>query len=272
MGLTGSRLAELAAIDFGIQGIGWALSSALKTERFYDCTGSLTYWILTLRARSYAQESAGHGELSLRQQVASACVLAWSLRLGSFLAKRAWKYGDSRFDKVKHNPKVFLIYWMVQGVWCFLTALPVYLQLSMPAEKPVPVGVVDYVAWAGWAAGFITEVVADSQKSAWREAGNKSFIDSGLFRYSQHPNYFGEMLLWVSLCASCVKGMGDSDRSYLPKLAALASPAFVCYLLRFVSGVPMLQKAALKKYGNDPSYQAYIARTNLLFPWFPRSA
>lgn len=274
------NLAELAAIDFGIQAVGWAVASALHTEKFYDVAGSLTYWTLVLRARSFASrpsqaKAAGEnakgvaGDLSLRQQFCSLAVLAWSLRLGLFLAKRAYQYGDSRFDKVKHKPRIFLIYWMIQGVWCFLTALPVYLQLSRDGPDTKPTGIIDILSWTGWSAGFVIEVVADMQKSAWKAAGNQGFVDTGIWRYSQHPNYFGEMLLWASLCISCINGQGK--KAWVSKLASLASPSFVIYLLRFVSGVPMLQKAAQQKYGTNADYLAYIARTNLLVPWIPRS-
>lgn len=265
------RLGELAAIDFGLQFAGWGVSSFLQTEKFYDVTGSLTFWAMILRSRSYvlkdeSGKDSGKG-LSLRQQICSLCVLAWSARLGLFLAKRAYQHGDSRFDKVKTKPGLFLVYWMVQGIWCFLTALPVYLSLSQPRVDASPTGLVDYCSWGGWLLGFVIEVLADMQKSGWKAAGNRGFTNCGVWKYSQHPNYFGEMLLWVSLCASCIKGLGFS---LAPKVAALASPAFVCYLLRYVSGVPLLQKASMAKYGTDPQYLAYIARTNLLAPWFPK--
>uniref|UniRef100_A0A7S2PWM4 Steroid 5-alpha reductase C-terminal domain-containing protein n=1 Tax=Zooxanthella nutricula TaxID=1333877 RepID=A0A7S2PWM4_9DINO len=114
---------------------------------------------------------------------------------------------------------------------------------------------------------MILEVAADMQKSRWKDAGNKGFIERGVWKYSQHPNYFGEMLLWASLCVSCTNGLPTAGQ----KALAIASPAFVCYLLRFVSGVPLLQKAAKAKYGGDPKYLQYVARTSLLVPWPPKS-
>lgn len=264
------RLGELATLDFGIQFIGWGIASLLKTERFYDTVGSLTYWAMTMRARAVAAEGAAEqGVLSLRQKVCSVCVLAWTTRLGLFLATRGWKYGDSRFDKVKHQPIKFLGAWFLQGTWCFLTALPLYLQLLTPQKEVVPVGALDVAAWTGWLSGFLIEVFADRQKSAWREAGNKGFINVGLWRYSQHPNYFGEILLWFSLYFSCIQDMGTS---WYPKLAGLASPSLVYLLLCHGSGIPMLKAAARRKYGNDPKYIDYISRTSLLVPWPPRQS
>lgn len=279
-----SKLCDIAATDFAIQIAGWAAASALHTERFYDATGALTYWTVMLKAYSYANRSkqsvtdggssagnnpsTGTGGASVRQKVVTSMVLAWSLRLGLFLALRGWKYGDSRFDKVKHQPKKFLIFWLLQGFWCFLTPLPAYLLLAKNSRDTAPLGVTDYAAWLGWAVGFVCETVADYQKSAFKETGNTGFMQSGIWRYSQHPNYFGEMLLWMSLCVTCNNGI-DSP---VAKLASLASPSFVSYLLLCVSGVPLLQKAALKKYGKDAAFLAYRARTSLLVPMLPRAS
>ena len=132
--LEAARMGELAAIDFGLNLVGWAAAATLQTEKFYDVTGSLTYWILILRARGMAAGTAGEAGMSARQQICSLCVLAWAARLGSMLVQRAHKYGDRRFDKVKTDPKKFLLYWTVQAVWCYITALPVYMTLSQ--ERP----------------------------------------------------------------------------------------------------------------------------------------
>jgi len=277
------KLADIAATDFSIQLAGWAVASTLQTEKFYDLTGAITYWTTILRAYSFANKAKrdaagsvttrdgtpaanGEGQASVRQKVSAAMVLLWSLRLGLFLGWRGWKYGDSRFEKVKYRPKAFLVYWMVQGFWCLLTPLPTYLLLSRTSKDTAPLGFSDYASWLGWVVGFVTEAVADAQKSLWKDAGNTGFMRSGLWRYSQHPNYFGEILLWASACVTCTNGL----ESWLAKICSLASPAFVAYLLMFVSGVPMLQRAAQKKYGRDPAFLAYRATTSLLVPMPPR--
>lgn len=261
-------MGELAAIDFGLNLVGWAAAATLQTEKFYDVTGSLTYWILILRARGMAAGTAGEAGMSVRQQICSLCVLAWAARLGSMLVQRAHKYGDRRFDKVKTDPKKFLLYWTVQAVWCYITALPVYMTLSQERRDTRPLGWTDYASWLGWLAGMTLEIVADRQKSAFKDAGNTGFISTGLWKYSQHPNYFGEMFLWASLSLSCLNSFGDA---VVPKLVALGSPAFVFYMLRYVSGVPLLQKMSLQKFGKDAAYNAYRARTSLLVPWFPQA-
>jgi len=268
-----TRFGELVGIDFLIQLVGWSIAAFLRTERFYDLTGSLTYWMLVLRALSFTNHTEQRdgrptaGAISSRQWVCALAVLAWSLRLGTFLARRGWKYGDSRFDKVKHQPATFLIYYLVQGLWCLLTPLPVYLVLTQRRQDSKPLECSDFASWAGWLIGFALEVVADRQKTTWKDAGNKNFMQTGLFHYSQHPNYFGEMLLWASLYVSCANGL----EGWAPKLISLASPAFVIYMLRFVSGVPMLQNAAQRKYGKDPLFVAYRSQTSLLVPWPARA-
>lgn len=279
-----SKLGDIAATDMAIQVAGWAVSSSLHTEKFYDATGAFTYWTVMLKAYSYANRSNksvtdgsasadgspanSTGGASVRQKVVTSMVLAWSLRLGLFLAVRGWKYGDSRFDKVKHQPKNFLAFWLVQGFWCLLTPLPAYLLLSKKSRDTAPLGLTDYASWFGWVVGFVTETIADYQKSAFKETGNTGFMQSGIWKYSQHPNYFGEMLLWMSLCVTCNNGID----SWVAKLASLSSPSFVSYLLMCVSGVPLLQKAAMKKYGKDAAFLAYRASTSLLVPLPPRAS
>jgi len=298
------KLREIAGVDFAIQLVAWAVAAALRTEKFYDATGALTYWTLILKAYAFANRSnqlkvvsssttdgrqrTPSGQLkrttsgqfeqlkvsnngngaSVRQKVVAAMVLVWSLRLGMFLGVRGWKYGDSRFTKLKHQPAPFLVVWMLQGFWCFITPLPAYLLLLRRPMDCARLGTSDYVAWCGWVLGFLTEAIADRQKSAWKAAGNTGFMQSGIWRYSQHPNYFGEIFLWICLTITSCNGL----EGWPAKIASLASPAFTSYLLLFVSGVPLLQKQALKKYGKDAAFLAYRARTSLLVPLPLRAA
>lgn len=285
------KLGEIVGMDFAVQLAAWAAASALHTEKFYDATGALTYWSLILKAYAFAnrnKQDASRSKTtdaslarqsdsssadnatgaSVRQKVVATMVLLWSLRLGSFLGYRGWKHGDSRFDKVKHKPATFLIFWMLQGFWCMLTPLPAYLLLLRTPGDNAPLVTSDYAAWCGWLVGFLTEAIADRQKSAWKDGGNTGFMQSGIWRYSQHPNYFGEISLWICLTLTCCNGL----EGWKAKLASCVSPSFTSYLLLCVSGVPLLQKAAMKKYGTDPAFLAYRARTSLLLPLPPRGA
>jgi steroid 5-alpha reductase family enzyme len=259
MGANLSLLLSLLEIDCLLQGLGFAVSAPLKTEKFYDLFGTGTFLVLIIKGVHAAMGRQALG-LSTRQIVNSSFVATWALRLGSFLFSRALSHGDKRFEKVKDNPKVFAMYWTIQAVWIFLTSLPVQLLLTVDSKEEV--GVRDYIGWTMWATGFFLQVTADRQKSAFRAvtANKDAFIHTGLWAASQHPNYCGEILMWSGLWLSC-----SSVFSGALHLSAL-SPLLVYYLLRHVSGVPILAKQGAKRWGHLAEYQAYLKSTPVLFP------
>ena len=114
-----------------------------------------------------------------------------------------------------------------------------------------------------WLLGFVVEATADWQKSAWRAdpAHKGRFIDAGLWSLSRHPNYCGEMTLWWGAAIIAAGGLGPGGAA-----AACVSPLFVSLLLQRVSGVPLLEQAAEKRWGGEPAFQAYKARTRRLLP------
>eukprot|EP00128_Syssomonas_multiformis_P006237 Colp12_sorted_trinity150504_noHs@750 len=189
-------------------------------------------------------------------------VLLWAFRLGSFLFTRILKDGrDTRFEKIKPNPVRFLVAWTIQGLWVFLTALPVYI-VDTSANNP-ELSAIDYAGWAIWVVGWLFEVVADRQKSAFRaDPKNKNkFITTGLWSISRHPNYFGEIVLWWGIFIAATPVLQGFQ--YL----AILSPLFVMFLLNRVSGVPLLEKKADKEWGDNPEYKAYKQRTPVLIPF-----
>ena len=152
--------------------------------------------------------------------------------------------------------------------------LPVIL-LSVKTNavaQDTPLTPVDLILMIGWFVGFIIEATADSQKMAFRnDPANKSkWINIGIWRYSRHPNYFGEILMW-----SCLAGLasntalvsGAPDLLYLH--SAWLSPVFTTVLLFFVSGVPLITKSGMKKWGSDPEYVHYMKNTSMCIPWTP---
>jgi steroid 5-alpha reductase family enzyme len=126
--------------------------------------------------------------------------------------------------------------------------------------------VIDLAALVGWTVGFLVEVSADIDKFTFRcDPSNKEkFITNGMWAYCRQPNYFGEILMWtsVALSVSCT----DSAKSVL--MFSWISPIFTAYLLLFVSGVPMVEAAGKKKWGENPEYLHYMKNTNLLIPGF----
>ena len=188
-------------------------------------------------------------------------VLIWAVRLGSFLFLRVKRDGrDRRFDEIKTRCLRFLFTWTLGGAWVFITMAAALAAISSSTQTGL-----DAFAIVGgllWLAGFAIEVIADRQKSAFRsEASNKQkFITSGLWSRSRHPNYVGEILLWIGIAVIALPAL--SGWQYV----TLISPVFVIFLLVRVSGIPMLEKSAAARWGEDPAYQEYVARVPALLP------
>merc|ERR1712045_887489 len=246
---------KILAVDMGIQWVAWGFSAALKTERFYDLTGSATFIALSYLSQQW---SKGFN----RQTIQSNMVMAWAFRLGSYLFIRILKDGkDKRFDKVRDNPARFFSFWTIQGVWVFVTLLPTLMLNNEKIDKPL--GKQDYLGWALWATGMFFEVVADYQKTAFRNdpSNQGKFITTGLWSLSRHPNYFGEITLWFGIylsCSSTFRGV-----QYL----SVISPLFICFLLTRVSGVPLLEKSGMKRWGELPAYKKYLEDVPVLIPF-----
>jgi len=236
-----------------------------QTEKYYDLTGSLTYITLTLGTLGTIVGATQ--SVHPRQIVASSLVIVWAVRLGSFLFMRITRdQKDGRFDELKPYFVAFFGTWTIQGTWVYLTGLAVWsVNSRAPAEQPA-IGWLDALGIAIWAVGFGIEVLADRQKAQWRKLPSSKgrYIDVGLWRYSRHPNYFGEFTLWVGqfvLCASAFTG-DDVTGTFVGAgwLCAL-SPAFVFFLLNFISGVPLLETRSDERWGSEEAYQAYKRET-----------
>ena len=193
-----SAVLYCAVLCIGVQWMAWIPASIAKTERFYDLTGGLTYLIVvgfSLWAGSQSEAP------SLRELIVSLLVVIWALRLSSFLYFRIHRTGkDGRFDRLKTSPIRFLVPWTIQGLWVFLTMI-VVIVINSQADSAPALGIWDAVGLSIWLLGFGIEVVADNQKTAFNKEPNNQgkWIDSGLWSYSRHPNYLGEILLWLSL-------------------------------------------------------------------------
>lgn len=248
----------LVGIIMGIQWIMGFVAVYFKTEKWYDATGSLTYLLVLILSFSTAVHFNG------RVLVLTICVMVWALRLGSFLLQRVSQTGeDKRFRQAKEDPLLFLIFWALQGLWINITLLPVFLLHRLPS-LPQRLGFMDHVWLLLWLVGFLLEVVADAEKTAFRANRHKKhpFITSGLWKYSRHPNYFGEIVMWIAIFLFCSAGMQPFEL-----VVSAISPVFLIVLLRFISGIPLLEQAGEKKWGKDPAYRAYKEKTNLLIPW-----
>ena len=238
-----------------VQIIGFIFGFIYQTERYYDFIGSLTYSSSTFII--YFSLPAK----SLTDSILLILVLTWSLRLGLFLFRRILEDGhDTRFDKPKQSFFHFLQYWTGQAMWVSFTCIAVYV--AMISQENNALSTVSLIGLFIWVVGFVIEVVADSQKRNFRkDLNNKGrFISTGLWSRSRHPNYFGEITLWVGISVISLNSL--SGIGYV----ALISPFFVYALLSKGSGIPLLERSADKKWGNESDYQEYKKGTPVLFP------
>ena len=226
---------------------------AAQTERYFDLTGSLTY--LTVVACGVAL-----GNRDPRALLLALLVGAWALRLGTFLFSRIRRDGvDHRFDALKPDFARFLLTWTLQGLWVFLTVSCALAAITAAAARPL--GALAVLGTAVWIAGFAIETTADRQKAVFRTdpANRDRFISTGLWAWSRHPNYCGEILLWIGVALIALPALSGWS------LVTLISPVFVYLLLTRISGIPLLESRSQAKWGDSPEYQAYKARTPVLW-------
>ena len=254
-----SAVLYCAVICIGMQWVAWIPASMAKTERFYDITGGLTFLaVVGFSLWAGAQSEAP----SLRELIVSLLVVIWSLRLSSFLYFRIHRTGkDGRFDRLKTSPIRFLVPWTIQGLWVFLTMI-VVIVINSQADSAPALGIWDALGLSIWLLGFSIEVIADNQKTAFNSEPNNQgkWIESGLWAYSRHPNYLGEILLWTGIACFGIPCFTGLERF------AWISPVFIYLLLTKLSGIPILDKRALEKWSDDIEYQKYRENTPALFP------
>ena len=243
-----------------VNGAFFAVAAARRTDVVTDLSYSLTFALLAVVLPfTGAREPV--------QLVASLLVVVWAVRLGAYLFWRILRMKvDHRFDGMREKPLRFARFWTLQAVTVAVVMLPVSYLLDR--DHPPGVGMWSVAGVAIWVIGLLVEAVADAQKAAFRakDENRGRFVASGLWRYSRHPNYFGEMLVWWGLFVYAVPVLHG------PAFAVVIGPVFITFLLLFVSGIPPLERSADEKYGGDPAYRDYKTRTSILVPLPPRSS
>ena len=249
-----------ALLAFTIQWCAFIPAYLNRTEIYYDLVGGITY-ILVICLALTVHIRTTHVVDNRTLLIATICGL-WALRLGSFLFRRILKAGfDSRFIKIKQDPLQFLMTWTMQGLWVIFT-LAAGLA-AMTSDHHLPLGWFGLIGAGIWLLGFSIEIIADRQKSEFRK-NNKGFITTGLWSWSRHPNYFGEILLWLGIAIIAFPVLEGW------RLFTLISPVFVFVLLVFVSGVRMLENSGMARWGEDDAYLSYVDRTSVLVPLPPK--
>lgn len=266
-GSDGSRTVGTIAV-FAVCGvlayvINWVVfvpSNLARTEHYFDLTGSATYLSVVAVALLLSDE------LDARAMIVGAMVVLWALRLGTFLFRRVRRAGkDGRFDEIKTDPLRFFMTWTLQGLWVLLTVACALAIITGVDREPI--GWVAIVGAVVWVAGFAIEVQSDRQKSTFKEdpANDGKFITTGLWAWSRHPNYFGEIVLWVGIAIMALPVLSGW------RWVTLVSPVFVFVLLTKVSGIPMLESRAEKRWGDTDEFRRYTANTPVLIPRRPKA-
>lgn len=250
-----TTIALLVGLAFLIQWLAFIPSYWRQTEKFFDLTGSLTFLIISTLALFLSPGVDG------RALLVWALVVTWATRLGTYLFSRVQKAGkDDRFDKIKPSFFRFLNVWTIQGLWVTLTLIAALVAITTPNRKELDLFAL--IGFLVWVFGFTLEVVADYQKSRFNaNLKNKGkFIQSGLWSKSRHPNYFGEIVLWIGVTIIALPVLQGWE------WVALISPVFVTLLLTRISGIPLLEKKAEQKWGGQEDYEAYKKTTPVLIP------
>ena len=249
------------ALAFVIQWVAFIPAFVMQTERYYDLTGSSTYITVMTVAVMLSPATDARSVLLLL------IVVVWAVRLGTFLFGRIRATGsDERFDNIKPSFARFLLAWTLQGSWVsFSLAAALAAITSEIRQQP---GLFAGIGMLVWLLGFGIEVVADWQKSRFRAApANRGrFINIGLWSWSRHPNYFGEIVLWIGVAIIALPVLQGWQ------LVTLISPVFVTVLLTRISGVPLLEARADKKWGGQADYESYKASTPVLIPRPPSAS
>ncbi|XP_078441018.1 uncharacterized protein LOC144711000 isoform X2 [Wolffia australiana] len=251
-------LAITAIVTIGYQFVFFVITALLKFDKITDFAGSTNFVILALLTLILK------GEWYFRQIVLTLLVVIWGVRLGGFLLMRILQWGeDRRFDEMRENIVRLAFFWIFQAVWVWTVSLPVTIVNA--SDRNPSVTVQDIIGWILWIVGLLAEASADQQKLSFKNSASSRgrWCNVGLWKYSRHPNYFGEILLWWGVFLASTPVLRGAE------WLVILGPVFLTILLLFVSGIPLLEDSADKKYGNNEEYRFYKKRTSPLIPLPP---
>ena len=249
-----SQLTVALVVSLGINLSMFLIAFWRKSDKLTDISYAATFATIAIWSFATSNQTWYHALLLLM-------VLVWAVRLGGFLLYRVIKKGkDARFDGMRESFTKFGKFWLAQAITVWVMMIPSVFAFN--AEPSY-----DWLAITGviiWAIGLVCETVADLQKLAFNNnpANKNKWIDTGIWHYSRHPNYFGEILVWVGVYLFTLASL-----PLLPAIIGLVSPAFIIILLLFISGIPILEKSADERWGKDAKYQDYKKRTSILIPF-----
>jgi steroid 5-alpha reductase family enzyme len=199
-----------------------------------------------------------------RHILITSLITVWGIRLGTFFYSRYKKGADPRFITWQQPGGKYAF--LVSAFWIFVAQGALALIMAVPAilvnSSTVPgLNWLDLLGLALWVLGFACESIADYQLSAFKKdpANRNAVMNQGLWHYSRHPNYFGEMVMWWAIFLIAL--------SVPNGIYAIIAPLTITILLRFFTGVPLIERT----FKGDPAYEAYKKKTNMLIPWWPKA-
>lgn len=256
--MIGSALAGLVTL-LALMSAVWVFSVVRRDVSVVDI-----WWSLAILAAACVYAS-GADQLTPRRVAVLIAVALWAIRLSAYLAWRGWGAGEDRRYRAMRarRPRfrwssLFVVFWL-QATLAWVISLP--LLVGMQGDEPVAPGLLDAVGAVLFVVGLGFETVGDWQMSRFQaEPGTGGRVcDRGLWRYTRHPNYFGEAVLWWGLW--CLAGARSGE------LWTSVSPLLLTWLLVRVSGVRLLEADLLQ---GKPGYSEYVARTSAFVPLPPR--
>ncbi|CAA3020172.1 DUF1295 domain-containing [Olea europaea subsp. europaea] len=246
-------LALTAIVTVGYQFFFFIITALLKFDKVTDFAGSTNFVLLALLTLIVK------GSWHFRQVVLSLLVVVWGLRLGLFLLMRILQWGeDRRFDEMRTNFGKLAVFWIFQAVWVWTVSLPVTVVNA--SNKNPSIHAADIIGWIMWSLGILVEAAADQQKLAFKNSPDNrgKWCNVGVWKYSRHPNYFGEIFLWWGIFVASTPVLENAE------WLVIFGPIFLTLLLLFLSGIPLLEESADKKYGGVAAYRDYKRTTSPL--------
>lgn len=242
--------------SFAVNFLFFLIALIFRTDKVTDLSYSLSFAFLAL----VLLLSAGQG-FNIIQILMASSIILWAFRLGSYLFMRILiTKTDDRFDDKRNNPANLIRFWLLQIVAVWLIMMPYSIFLT---ERDLAISTVSAsIGFPIFFLGFLIEGISDLQKFQFKrkEENKGQWMERGLWKYSRHPNYFGEILVWWGLFIVALPFL----RGFA--LISVIGPVFITFLLLKVSGIPLLEIGAEKKYGENPDYRSYRNSTSLLIP------
>jgi len=249
-------LATASAVTLAAMLVLWLVSLAIKNVAIVDVFWGLGFVLIA------AVAAACNGPPTNRMALLLAMTSVWGVRLAAYLLWRNWGQGeDRRYGEMrKHHGERFgrvslVTVFLLQGLLLVWIALP--LEFAAAEKSSAPLGLLDGIGVLLWLVGLTFETVGDLQMAKFQSepANEGRVMDQGLWRYTRHPNYFGDFCVWWGLYITAAAGGAA---------LTILSPATMSFLLVRVSGVTLLEKSIGER---RPDYAEYRKRTSSFFPW-----